>query len=401
MIYKNGKMLHWLDGENESKANWMRYVQHANDSHKQNVEAFQNDGKLYFKATKDIQECSELIVKYGNPQCSVLVMAKNICDVVDDGNSVDCEDILKCADCNILYTSEVIYHRHMRVKHCKGLPLPLYEMEHKERVNKQTKEDPHEDNVMLEEDYKPTDTVIELPAGINLDTHSLVCPIPSKMKTRSLARNDKSRVTKRKCTKSIVKRPLVCSVCDQGFTTVCNLRKHEMIHSNERPHACPTCDRAFTQKSNMVAHMKTHTDNKKFVCPHCGKGFYRQSELRKHEKFHSAETPYVCTDCGKGFKEVSNLKRHLRSHTGEKPYRCPICSRDFSRSENLKTHMKRHTGEKPFQCSLCGTCFAENAHLQPHLSMHTSEKPFPCFACDKAFVDITGLKVHSKTHIKK
>ena len=413
-IYKNGKLLHWLNGENESKANWMRYVQGTGNSSQQNLEAFQNDGKLYFRATKNIQQYSELIVKYGNPQCIVRVMDESACDVVEHKPSVDSKNALWCEYCNLLYTSELIYHRHMRHKHCKAIPLELYEMARNNRHHK--KEQNQDSGDMFEEDLqydiKESTTEISDKCSIieqiesnttagSLNQHDIKSINSLKQSKRRPDMNDENKVNKRLRVGKADHKLLTCSMCDQSFSNNHQLKKHEMIHTNERPHVCATCGRAFTQKSNMVAHMKTHTDNKPCVCGHCGKGFYRQSELRKHEKFHSDETPFICGNCGKCFKEGGNFKRHMRSHTGEKPYRCPICARDFSRSENLKTHMRRHTGEKPFKCSVCGNCFSENANLQIHMRRHTGEKPFHCSVCDKTFVDICGQRAHSKTHNKR
>ena len=384
--------MHWLSGLEESLANWMRYVQYANNSQQQNLEAFQHHGQIFFRATKDIRPCSELAVKYGNRQSSVLgtVNDQNFDNdgAVVDGENEDKKSLYKCEACDILYTSEVVYHKHMHVKHGQSLPLHVYLQNSK---NKHQSPDDHKETTEPNRDVNQNGSAV-----INIiRTRSSCSQQEAKLNI------DKNSTTKKQVIRMSKRNVLHCEVCHKVFTSLGNLQKHRLIHSNERPYTCPVCGRGFVQKSNMKSHIKIHSDEKHHVCSNCGKSFCRRTELRRHERFHSNESPYVCSVCNKAFKSVGNLKRHQMCHTGEKPYKCSVCGKDFNRVENLKTHMRRHTGEKPFQCTLCGNCFTENAHLRIHMRRHSGEKPYTCRLCTKSFVDITTLRVHSKIHDKE
>ncbi|KFP00802.1 Zinc finger and SCAN domain-containing protein 32, partial [Calypte anna] len=51
-------------------------------------------------------------------------------------------------------------------------------------------------------------------------------------------------------------------------------------------------------------------------CPDCGKGFSSRCNVIKHQRIRTGEKPFKCSECGKGFADSSNLSHHRRSHTG-------------------------------------------------------------------------------------
>ncbi|XP_023578118.1 PR domain zinc finger protein 1 isoform X3 [Octodon degus] len=66
-IYSRGELHHFIDGFNEEKSNWMRYVNPAHPAHsarEQNLAACQNGMNIYFYTIKPIPANQELLVWY-------------------------------------------------------------------------------------------------------------------------------------------------------------------------------------------------------------------------------------------------------------------------------------------------------------------------------------------------
>ncbi|KAL7987864.1 hypothetical protein Chor_006783 [Crotalus horridus] len=63
-IYSGGEFLHFIDGFNEEKSNWMRYVNPAHSVQEQNLAACQNGMNIYFYTIKPIPPGQELLVWY-------------------------------------------------------------------------------------------------------------------------------------------------------------------------------------------------------------------------------------------------------------------------------------------------------------------------------------------------
>lgn len=63
-IYSRGELHHFIDGFNEEKSNWMRYVNPAHSAREQNLAACQNGMNVYFYTIKPIPANQELLVWY-------------------------------------------------------------------------------------------------------------------------------------------------------------------------------------------------------------------------------------------------------------------------------------------------------------------------------------------------
>ena len=80
-------------------------------------------------------------------------------------------------------------------------------------------------------------------------------------------------------------KPYVCSICDRGFAFKNNLKRHQMIHSDERNFKCNLCpdDRYFKTKNQLRNHLVYHYEPK-HSCVHCNKKFHTSADLKKHVK---------------------------------------------------------------------------------------------------------------------
>lgn len=63
-IYSDGEFHHFVDGLDEEKSNWMRYVNPAHSQQEQNLAACQNGMNIYFYTVKAIPADQELLVWY-------------------------------------------------------------------------------------------------------------------------------------------------------------------------------------------------------------------------------------------------------------------------------------------------------------------------------------------------
>lgn len=61
-IYKNGKASHFVNADDPSNSNWMRFVNCSRSEGEQSVQAYQHRGHIYFIAHKAIQPNTEILV---------------------------------------------------------------------------------------------------------------------------------------------------------------------------------------------------------------------------------------------------------------------------------------------------------------------------------------------------
>ena len=64
-IVKDGKVSYYVNGADVQHSNWMRYVNCSRTEDEQNLVAYQYRGEIFYRAYKDIQPGSELLVWYG------------------------------------------------------------------------------------------------------------------------------------------------------------------------------------------------------------------------------------------------------------------------------------------------------------------------------------------------
>ena len=127
-----------------------------------------------------------------------------------------------------------------------------------------------------------------------------------------------------------------------------DIKKHQMIHTNEKNFECNECQKQFRLFSQLKVHQLIHSNERQFVCDwsECGKQFKRKSSLIQHKRIvHLKEKRFECdyNDCGKKFFRKSNLNKHKRIHSGEKRFICVDnnCGQKFKFKCDLKKHIKR------------------------------------------------------------
>ena len=79
-IFHEGQLLYYIDGRDENKSSWMRYIRCARHRDEQNMFAFQYCGHIYYRAFQDIPATTELLVWYDDKYPQYMGIPLEICE---------------------------------------------------------------------------------------------------------------------------------------------------------------------------------------------------------------------------------------------------------------------------------------------------------------------------------
>uniref|UniRef100_A0A3P9D839 C2H2-type domain-containing protein n=1 Tax=Maylandia zebra TaxID=106582 RepID=A0A3P9D839_9CICH len=164
-----------------------------------------------------------------------------------------------------------------------------------------------------------------------------------------------------------------CKECGRGFTTLSDLKCHELFHSGKK-YSCDDCGKDFNRTSDLIRHQLIHSGVKAHYCDLCGKSFTLAANLKTHQLIHSGLKPYSCDLCGKSFTQLGHLKRHQLIHSGLKAHSCDQCGKAFARSSSLRNHLVTHSeNNQAYSCDICGKTFCSLVKRNIHLRIHTGQ----------------------------
>lgn len=332
-IYKDGKLLYYLDATDEESSSWMRFIKCARHINEQNLFAFQYCGNIYYRAFKDIPVGTELLVWYEEVYPQYFGIPLSIHDMNSTGSRpypltatpyTEGHKVALVPTPTFVTTTQSSTHaqapNQRKSPHYKPLSAQsrarqsFAEAPQKENTNKPMQKDnvkrKHEEN----------------------DCHS------KKLKSQHLPQKktdgSKEMLQKLEDARLKDKAELPCEwprVADGEF----------ILESGEpKIWHCGQCNKSFAQRSSLQIHSCSRNTNRPYQCGHCTQEFAHPNELRTHAVIHSGKKPFKCGFCARTFAGATTLNNHVRTHTGERPFSCNKCFKTFSQASQLSKHKR-------------------------------------------------------------
>ncbi|CAK8695467.1 unnamed protein product [Clavelina lepadiformis] len=313
-IYTDGELSHCIDGSDEKKSNWLRYVKFARSKEESNVIAFEQLGKVYHGTTKPIVSGTEILVAeepqfYATPSKKRKESRKSTGEIICTKLHID--DIIPCDECAKVFFSGRALFRHLESKQAETLCEKLHERKLRAPADEAASPSVSQDVLLQDEKH------------------------------------------------------FMCKTCKKGFASKKHLRVHELTHQT---YPCKQCDKEFSQSGFLKRHVHlVHEKHLKYACSLCDAKFGQAWYLKRHMTKHSGVRTHNCPHCGKKFKRADVLKIHERTHTGEQPYKCKYCLMSFrNRTSHLEHTQRKHTHDFPHICSKCKKGYCQKRDLAKH-----------------------------------
>ncbi|XP_022083889.1 uncharacterized protein LOC110975605 [Acanthaster planci] len=146
-------------------------------------------------------------------------------------------------------------------------------------------------------------------------------------------------------------KPFQCGECEHSFSQKSSLKEHLWKHAGSRPaHKCEYCDTTFGRHADMKTHIrKMHTQGQPLICKICENGFTDRFSFMQHQKTHKGEKIYQCLECDYSAPQKRHLVVHMRVHTGERPFQCSDCQETFKHKQTLVNHLQKKHNIQPDQ----------------------------------------------------
>ncbi|XP_033639003.1 uncharacterized protein LOC117299562 [Asterias rubens] len=196
---------------------------------------------------------------------------------------------------------------------------------------------------------------------------------------------------------------------------------------------CGICGQVLPSTSSLARHVgKVHPSEKAFNCTICGEGFSTMFNLERHEIIHTIKETPIFKDPPNSVKLSSDVEDQTcgqsqpspTSPTGgdipvENALSCETCGKTFTRLCNLNRHKKLHnfddgevteTTPSSIECRICGLFLCSGVAQERHsrkahpistTSPTTCAQMYTCKYCKVEFNGFNDLKTHLLIHMDK
>lgn len=76
----------------------------------------------------------------------------------------------------------------------------------------------------------------------------------------------------------------------------------------------------MTYLCKFLVHRRYHNERKPFICQVCGQAFTTSVDLTSHGKIHEGVKMFICNVCYNVFANDASLERHMKRHSTDKPF---------------------------------------------------------------------------------
>uniref|UniRef100_UPI00398E76AD zinc finger protein 420-like isoform X2 n=1 Tax=Pristiophorus japonicus TaxID=55135 RepID=UPI00398E76AD len=327
----------------ESKSNWMRFVNLAKTPEEKNLTLSQCSGKIYYRVSRSIEPAHELFIWHGHDEVNRPMHERRPLTGIH-GNVCTYSRIQVAGKYSVQQIQQGIKTEEETDQDFKKLSCgdPVEE------------EPDHGNTAQIQSHHNVDQTTAPSGGSVNrVLPESEVCD-PQKSWLENDRRDNEGETL-------------------PGDVLVNSLKQMDSNLSQDKPDTFKHLLNfgrisVFGGKNKRTPNASSlvRDKEKRFNCDYCERRFFRKEQLTMHRRTHTGEKPFACEDCGRAFAEKSNLNEHRRTHTGIRPYSCNFCGKAFYRSSHLKVHLRRHTGEKPYKCDNCHHSFVDSSSLQRH-----------------------------------
>lgn len=317
-IFKDGKLVGFVDGSDEKVSSWMRFIRCARHKGEQNLFAFQFLGKVYYRSFKTIQPGQEMLVWYDDKYPQYLGVPSSVFDLgslTDKGKSNNPEALEI-----VRLPSETSTQNQYPPTPPSSVPSPgSPPSPNSQPIGHQQ----HSPSMPIS--GEPLNGFqSEVPSAFDFSSVTAANfsnPMPSPESERSNSPSPAS-CEDRQINATKINQP--------AFSNITELSLWK----------CGQCKKSFPQRTMLQVHVCHEAPKKPYQCGHCSLSFAHPAQLRGHAVIHASKKPFKCGYCSRAFAGATTLNNHIRTHTGERPFVCDKCGKNFTQGSQLSRHQR-------------------------------------------------------------
>ncbi|CAL1290594.1 unnamed protein product [Larinioides sclopetarius] len=167
-----------------------------------------------------------------------------------------------------------------------------------------------------------------------------------------------------------------CNLCCEGAFLVNKLLQFGGVLNDKYKHACDICNTGFRTKADLKKHKKLHED-----------GILPEDSIQDMTSFLNIANSHEVS--------ASSPSPSCQKKNSSAPLICDICYKILKSQKTLETHKRNLHSNITYTCEVCNTKISNFRSFKKHCKTHTSSQKFlTCPTCNKKFLFKTAFKKH-------